>query len=409
MEKTQRSPSSAADEKTTNTTDPNPWDIIAKYPTNCNAHESSWWKDVGPLLGRLLQLADYSVHQQYEYLLFARNHIVPSLGPYPQRWPSVMTYTDLPIEMSINFQDGKKSNVRVSFEPICELSGTPRDRFNQVAAEQLVAGLSALGPGLDRVLYHHFARDFGISESETRKLNAEAFVRHSVQSVYNFGCDFQHTGPVFKAYVYTGLKRRISGNPMRRVLGESLGRLDAMTGRGDGEAGRMVVDYMEEGGGFNEYMYLAWDFVDAAHARVKVYGVQTDLSLRKVEEVWTMGGRLKDPVTLCGLGLVRRLWGMLEGDGLGDGSIFMWNYEIRPGCGTPIQKVYLPLLGKNDLFVAKALAKFFHSLGWTDKARAYVDNVRYLFQSARLHVWVSLAYSEKSGAYMSVYYHSSLA
>ncbi|RAK97896.1 DMATS type aromatic prenyltransferase [Aspergillus ibericus CBS 121593] len=415
--------------------DHKPWDIIVKYPTTSNANEISWWQDVGPLFGRLLQTAGYSIAQQYQYLLFARTHIIPSLGPYPQRWPSVMTYTDLPIEMSVNFQDSGPSTVRVGIEPICGLAGTPGDRFDQVATEQLVARLSALGPGmgvLDRVLYHHFVGDFRISEVETTKLTKEVFGPNSVQSMYNIGFDFKETGVATKGYVFLRLKERASGVPMRRLLSESLGRLDVMAGRGDAEAVRQVVEYMEEGGGFNEYTYLAWDFVDAAKSRVKVYGVHGDLKLEKAEEVWTMGGRLKDPANLRGLELVRRLWGLLEDDQEDDqedehkdeqeaktgglkAGVLMWNYEIRPGCDKPVPKLYLPLLGRNDMLVAKTLEQFFQSLGWTEQARTYVDNVQYLFpdeklyQCSRLHAWVSFAYTEEAGVYVSVYYHSSLA
>ncbi|OOF94852.1 hypothetical protein ASPCADRAFT_171192 [Aspergillus carbonarius ITEM 5010] len=403
-----------------------PWDIIVKYPTSSNASELSWWQDVGSLLGRLLQTTRYSIPQQYEYLLFARNHIIPSLGPYPQRWPSVMTYTDLPIEMSVNFQDNQASTVRVGIEPICELAGTTGDRFDQVATEQLVARISALGPGMgvfDRGLYRHFVGDFGISEADTTKLSQEEFGPNSVQSMYNIGFDFKDTGVATKGYVFLRLKERASGIPMRRLLSESLGRLDAMAGRGDGEAVRQIVEYMEEGGGFNEYTYLAWDFVDASKSRVKVYGVHGDLRLEKAEEVWTMGGRLRGPATLRGLELVRRLWGLLKGDKLAGSQpeqglktgILMWNYEIRPGCDMPVPKLYFPLLGRNDMFVAKTLAQFFQSLGWTEQARTYVDNVQYMFsdekldQSSRFHAWVSLAYTDKAGVYVSVYYHSSLA
>lgn len=84
-----------------------------------------------------------------------------------------------------------------------------------------------------------------------------------------------------------------------------------------------------------------------------------------------------------GLELVRRLWGFLEGNGQqgqhpSKAPILMWNYEIRPGRDEPIPKLYLPLLGRNDMFVAKTLARFFDSLGWADEARSYVANVQYL-------------------------------
>ncbi|GKZ47767.1 aromatic prenyltransferase (DMATS family) [Aspergillus brasiliensis] len=407
-------------------TTPKPWAIITKYPTSSNTAESSWWRDIGPLLGRLLQTTGYSVPMQYEYLLFARNHIIPALGPYPQRWPSVMTYTDLPIEMSVNFQDHHASTVRVGIEPICEVAGTSRDRFNQTATEMLVGRLSTLGGagggGLDRMLYHHFVRDFGITELETLKVKQGEFKRDSVQSMYNIGFSFERAGPAAsvdtKGYVFLRLKERASGIPMQRLLRESLGQLDATAGRRDRKAVQKVIEYMAEGGGFNEYTYLAWDFVDSAKSRVKVYGVLGDLRIEKVEEVWTMGGRLKDPATMQGLELVRRLWELLEGNSQQQPSkapILMWNYEIRPGRDEPIPKLYLPLLGRNDMFVAKTLARFFDSLGWADEARSYVANVQYLFpeedleQSARLHSWVSLAYTSQAGVYVSVYYHSSLA
>ncbi|GLA01924.1 aromatic prenyltransferase (DMATS family) [Aspergillus niger] len=399
-----------------------PWDIIVKYPTSTNAAESSWWQDIGPLLGRLLQITGYSMPMQFEYLNFARNHIVPALGPYPQRWPSVMTYTDLPIEMSVNFQDHHASTVRVGIEPISEFAGTSSDRFNQTATERLVGRLSTLG-GLDRRLYHHFARDFGITEMETMKAKQGEFKRDSVQSMYNIGFTFERMGAASvdtKGYVFLRLKERASGVPMQQLLRESLNQLDVTAERRDRKAVQKVIEYMEEGGGFNEYTYLAWDFVDSAKSRIKVYGVLGDLRTEKVTEVWTMGGRLKDPATMQGLELVRRLWDLLNGNSQqgqqpSKAPILMWNYEIRPGRDEPIPKLYLPLLGRNDMFVAKTLARFFDTLGWADEARSYVANVQYLFpdedleQSARLHSWVSLAYTSQAGVYVSVYYHSSLA
>ncbi|GAQ39709.1 aromatic prenyltransferase (DMATS family) [Aspergillus tubingensis] len=399
-----------------------PWDIIVKYITSTNAAESSWWRNIGPLLGRLLQITGYSVPMQFEYLLFARNHIVPALGPYPQRWPSVMTYTDLPIEMSVNFQDHHASTVRVGIEPICELAGTSNDRFNQTATERLVGRLSTLG-GLDRMLYHHFVRDFGITEMETLKVKQGEFKRDSVQSMYNIGFTFERVGAASvdtKGYVFLRLKEKASGMPMQRLLRDSLNQLNVTAERRDSEAVQKVIEYMEEGGGFNEYTYLAWDFVDSAKSRIKVYGVLGDLRMEKVKEVWTMGGRLKDSATTQGLELVRRLWELLEGNGQqgqhpSKAPILMWNYEIRPCRDEPIPKLYLPLLGRNDMFVAKTLARFFDSLGWADEARSYVANVQYLFPdedlelSARLHSWVSLAYTSQAGVYVSVYYHSSLA
>ncbi|PWY96286.1 hypothetical protein BO94DRAFT_551970 [Aspergillus sclerotioniger CBS 115572] len=269
--------------------------------------------DVGPLLGRLLQTTGYPIPEQYQYLPFARHHIISSLGPYPQRRPIMMTYTDLPIVMSINFQDNRGSTVRVGIEPICELGGTSVDQFNQVVT---VARISALGPecgcsiGSCTIILWEILG----SEAETTKLN--------------------NLGPI----------------PCSRSA-DSLGRLDGMV--------RQVVEHIG-GGGFNE-------LCRAAKSQAKIHGMHGGLRLEEAESAWTLGGKLKDPATmyLWGLELVRRLWGLAY-------------YEIRRGCDMPVPKLYFPLFGRNNMFVAKTLAQFFQSLGWTEQARTYVDSVQYL-------------------------------
>ncbi|RAK75020.1 aromatic prenyltransferase [Aspergillus fijiensis CBS 313.89] len=428
----------------------NPWDIIVQYPTQSpNPNELKWWKNIAPLMGRLLQVAHYPLSQQYQYLLFLRNQLVPFLGPYPHQWRSLLTITGHPFEMSLNFQgkgSASTSTVRLTMEPIGPMTDTAHDRFNQVAAAQISAQVAAQGLGaFDMELHRQIMGYFAISGEEQQRLVRDyAFTPHSVRGTYCMGFDFLSAGAIAaKGYAFLGVRWKLAPEALGATVLECLERMHARTGAGNVAAARMAVEYMEAGKHFTEFNFLGWDYADAATSRLKLYGLcggEEPPSLKKAEHVWTLGGKAQGG-SWCekGLELLRRLWAYLEEDDeagicccgrhLAQDSeeeqethrrdclarqllVLAWNYETHPDRETPLPKMYLSLHRKNDLFVAKALARFFQSLGWEDKANTYVDDLQYVFahedlsQTTRIHSIVSLAYTEEKGAYVSMYYHS---
>ncbi|PYH80145.1 aromatic prenyltransferase [Aspergillus uvarum CBS 121591] len=402
-----------------------PWDIIVQYPTQPpNPNELKWWKNIAPLMGRLLQVAQYPLPQQYHYLLFLRNQLVPFLGPYPHQWRSLLTITGHPFEMSLNFQgNGSASTVRLTMEPIGPMTDTAHDRFNQVAAAQISAQVAAQGlKAFDMELHRQIMGYFAVSgEEEQRLVRDYAFKPHSVQGTYCIGFDFLPAGTIAaKGYAFLGVRWKLAPAALGAAVLECLARMYARTGTGNVAAARMAVEYLEAGNHFTEFNFLGWDYADAATSRLKLYGMcggEKPPSLEKAEDVWTLGGKAQGE-SWCekGLELLRRLWAYLEEDDEAGMELFVlaWNYEIHTDRETPLPKMYLSLHRKNDLFAARALARFFRSLGWEDKANTYIDDLQYVFahedlsRTTRVHSIVSLAYTEEKGAYVSMYYHSCL-
>ncbi|PYH48907.1 aromatic prenyltransferase [Aspergillus saccharolyticus JOP 1030-1] len=431
----------------------NPWDIIVRYPPHPpDSEELKWWENIAPLMGRLLQVAHYPLSEQYQHLLFLRNQLVPLLGPYPHQYHSLLTVTGHPFEASLNLQGaGAAATVRLTMEPLGRMTGPNRDRFRQVGVAQICAQIAGLGlQGFDLELHRHITAHLTLSGEEERRLTRDdhAFDAVSVQATHCMGFDFLPAGAsAVKGYFFLGVRWKLAPAALGATLLQCLEQIPARCHVESLEAMRPAVEYMEAGQHFNDYTFLGWDYTDPAAARVKLYGVcGGNPSLETAEEIWTIGGRLQaEPWCPKGLELLRRLWKYLEEDEETEtcscgrplastrdaadqeqrGShrqiclarkllALAWNYEVQPGRSTALPKLYLSVHRKNDLFVARALARFFRSLGWEDRARTYVEDLQYVFahedlsQSTRVHNIVSLAYTEEKGAYVSMYYHSCL-
>nr|UBX54538.1 prenyltransferase [Aspergillus sp.] len=367
---------------------PVPLEIIAQYAPTHNKDHAGWWQDLGLLFSRFLDFGKYDVHEQYQYLLFLYHTLVPSLGPYPNQWKSVITMTGLPIEYSLNFQQGTRPLIRIGFEPVSDQSGSPVDPFNQFPVSELVNVLARLRlPGFDSALFHHFAHDFTVSAQETARLGDIGPIR--TQGA--FGFDLKGSGEIStKGYSFMRLKHMATRTPISELILKSAKKLqphmDCM------EALSILDEYMASTGGYTEFTFLAWDYVPVGSSRLKIYGVHPEATLARAQEMWTVGNRFNDPTTRTGWDLLRRLWTLMKinehvvampenfddgADASAHGNVppLIWNYEIQPGSARPVPKLYFPVHGVNDLTVARGLSEFFASLGWKDQAETYVDGL----------------------------------
>jgi DMATS type aromatic prenyltransferase len=375
-----------------------PSSIVRTYSTNTNNDQEQWWHDCGPLFGRFLQVAEYDLHQQYQYLLFLERHLIPALGPHPQKWRSTITRSGLPIEYSMNFQGSRKPTLRIGFEPVSILSGSERDPYNQIAIGDLMSVVAKLNlPGFDARLYRHFINDFSLTKKEEAVLQrlGLSVSKGIICSQAAFGFDLKGGTVTVKGYVQCGRKARAMDVPVGRLIAESVRKITVHTGCCDAFA--LLHDYMEQTEGYNEFTFLSWDCIDMAQSRLKFYGVHNEVTFRKVAEMWTLGGRLESPEIVQGLKLLRQLWDVLDlseatdceytggfDDGITSGekevsSPVIWNFELKPGDIHPQPKFYFPIHGRqNDSKVAEALAQFWASIGWMELASSYPQTLSYL-------------------------------
>ncbi|KAJ0417667.1 Brevianamide F reverse prenyltransferase [Aspergillus carlsbadensis] len=411
--------------------DPTPAAVIASTWIFANEDQAQWWQDVGPLFERFLQVASYDEPTQYRCLLFFIQHLNPALGPYPQRWRSTISRSGLPIEFSLNFQKGSKQLLRIGFEPVSILSGTAGDPFNNLPVGELLNKLGQLSlPDFDPLDFSTLINKFQLSRAETEALQTGESQSTPLKSQAAFGFDFLKDGNiVVKGYVFPHLKAKATGVSIGALIYDAVHQFD--TRSQFLQPFQLVHDYMTEGTAYNEYTFLSCDCLDRSRQRLKLYGAHTDVTWRKIAEMWTLGGRLShDRGIQRGLEMLRHFWSILKlhegvrgfAGGFDDGSRqqgddqiaspIIWNYELHPNYDIPVPKFYVPVHAENDQLVASALAQFFGYLGWHNEARSYEDIVPNLYRehdvakTSRLQSWISFSYTEKKGPYLSVYYHS---
>ncbi|KAL3480555.1 aromatic prenyltransferase [Aspergillus californicus] len=370
----------------------NPSSVPFQTLTGClnfaNEAELQWWMDSGSLFARMLQLADYNTHQQYQHLLFFHRYVIPYFGPYPPKWKTILTKSGAPIEYSLNFQQSSNPVIRMSFEPLNEESGTTADFFNKKPSEQLVAEAVKNGLNLfDMALFDHFAADIFISDAEIG--NIPDVAEYPIKTHTGLGFDLKGDDVVVKGYVLPRWKSISTGVPVSTLVKESINRIKDRLDCA--QAFDLLDEFLDQTGSYNLHTFLAWDCTSINKSRLKIYGVDNQVSLPTIENIWTMGGRLTDASATQGLKLLERFWELLDIDqtprhyaggeekhldfGPEKTLPFFWNYEIKSGCNRPFPKIYFPVYGENDFKVALAVSRFFASLGWEDKARSYIGTL----------------------------------
>ncbi|WEW61698.1 hypothetical protein PRK78_007190 [Emydomyces testavorans] len=411
---------------------PSPYEVISRVSDFESKDQETWWKDVAPLLNNVMASAHYDVHHQYQYLLFLRDVLIPALGPYPHSanaWKSTTTRSGIPVEISVNYRKDHNPTVRISIEPTTYLSGTERDPFNQLPAKELFNSLSRLGlRGYDAELFGRLVSDLTVTPSEVDLIRSKGIDVGAFKSQATPGFDLQNGDISVKGYVFPNVKQTVTGTSVDKLVFDSLHKLEKYLHCS--QALSLLEGYLQESGTGGNIGFIAVDCIDPTQLRFKIYMAHPSVTLAKVEEAYTLGGRLSDSTTLKGLELLRDIWqlvGIEEGDrtlipyfddpkskaSQGIRPPLVWNYEFKPGHSQPVTKIYLPTHGENDLKVARGLSKFFDRIGSTELAESYVSNLQALYpehdigRMTALQSWVSYFYTEKTGVYTSVYYHSS--
>ncbi|KAJ5087831.1 aromatic prenyltransferase [Penicillium angulare] len=390
--------------------------LLDKYLSCPVDSQKEWWEKTGPVLASLMTSAGYTEQAQCQYLMFFYTSVVPFLGPYPQTFPSAMTHNELPLELSTNFQQlgDARPVIRIAIEPITCLSGTKEDPYNLSPIRDFLTRLEKLNiEGYDDRLFEHFYPVHTLNKDECQELQSRKEYIREISQVA-FGFDLKPNAISVKGYTFPGVRCFAKKEDMFTfVIGsvqDYLGNTDSYNTMG------LIKDYIETTDARENFGFVySNDCITPEKSRHKLYGRTKDMSWNKVQEIWTFGGRIESPETQKGLEYLQRLWSIFKmGAPHPLGIHLVWNYETKAGLKVPVTKIYFPVYGLNDLDNARAIAQYLKEIGLDVHGDFYEQSVRDCFpeldikDTDRVICWVSFAYTEKTGVYLSVYYHSSL-
>ncbi|KAL3447740.1 aromatic prenyltransferase [Aspergillus insuetus] len=408
---------------------PSPFQSLSTYLSFPTSDQEKWWVKTGPVLGRMLETAGYALDQQFKYLTFHHNQIVPRLGPYPQRFQSNLTVSGLLIEFSINYQQKGTAHptVRLGLEPADSFSGTDRDPFNKSPLPSTLSHFTRMGvQGFDQQLHTYFQPRHCLTDEEQLRVPTEVpgGGKRTTQGALAFNLDDR--GVNMKGYSYPGIKAYLAKVEVKDMITDAINDLKVL-GKGDWvDAWAKTAEYVTEINGWGFHNLWGWDYVEPSQSRFKFYTWQFDVQeLTKLDELFTLNNRAASLTHLEGLTYLHKLWDIIDLKGSGkrqlppDGTQLPENtnpmllsYEIKSGNPLPYAKVYFPLQGFNDLVCIEKIARFFDYMGWKELAESYPATVQSFFpghdlsKTSHLVYWISFSYSEKQGVYSSVYYHA---
>ncbi|PKX97582.1 uncharacterized protein P174DRAFT_449186 [Aspergillus novofumigatus IBT 16806] len=386
-----------------------------------NLDQHQYWHQVGPMLGKMLVDGKYSIHHQHEYLSLFAHLIIPRLGPFPS--PGRDIYMCLlggigSIELSRNFQR-LGSTARLAFEPTSYLASTDADPFNRHAVHATLAELRMTGSAtVDLELHHTLAADLTLTDRDEQLLTAE-LAKTNWKTQILLALDLTKTGITVKEYFYPVIKAAATGRSVAELCFSAIRKVDV---QGRLAAPCKAIEAHMQRQTQTDLHFLSVDLVDPGTTRFKLYLMELEVTLAKVEEHWTLGGTLTDEETMRGLQMIRELWvdlgivdgkraepqrPSLPGDPLSIVPFFM-NYEMTPGQPLPKPKFYFPLIGIPELKIANVLAAFFERHGMHDLATAYSETLQSYYPGEDLAIatdrqaWLSVSYTEEKGPYLTI-------
>jgi cyclic dipeptide N-dimethylallyltransferase len=366
-----------------------PHRTLSKSMTFANLDQYQYWHAVGPMLGRMLADGNYSVHKQYEYLCLFAHVIIPKLGPFPggrDIYKCLLGGTGT-VELSQNIQR-LGLTARVAFEPTSYISSTGVDPLNRHTVHATLAELRAIGSAsIDMELHQMLVNELTLTDREEKLMSPEQISGTPWKTQILLALDLGQTDITVKEYFYPALKGSVIGKSVAELCFSAVRKVDT---KGVFESASKAIETHMQNQSQTDLYFLSCDLVDPAETRIKLYLMELDMRMEKVEEHWTMGGKLDDEETLLGLEMLRELWiefGIIEGmrneperpslPGDPDTIVpFIMNYEMNPGQPLPKPKFYFPLVGISELKVANVLTAFFERYDMPEQAAVYRDNLQ---------------------------------
>lgn len=366
-----------------------PYSTLSKSIPFANLDQYQYWHAAAPMLGRMLANGNYTIHQQYEYMCLFAHVIVPKLGPFPggrDTYKCLLGGTGS-VELSQNVQK-LGLTTRIAFEPTSYIASTGVDPLNRHTVHATLAELRTIGSAsIDMELHHMLVNDLTLTDREERLMSPEEILKTAWKTQILLALDLTTKGITVKEYFYPALKAAVTGTTVAKLCFSAIRKVDKQ-GFFDAPS-KAIESYMQTQNQTDLY-FLSCDLVDPAETRFKLYIMELDMRLAKVEEHWTMGGVLTDDETVIGLKMLRELWvefGIIEGmrkeperpslPGDPDTIVpFIMNYEMNPREALPKPKFYFPLVGISELKIANVLTAFFERYDMPEQAAVYRNNLQ---------------------------------
>lgn len=366
-----------------------PYHTISKSMPFANLDQYKYWHAVAPMLGKMLSNGDYSIHKQYEYLCLFAHVIIPRLGPFPGQKD---TYKCLlggtgSVELSQNVQR-LGLTARIAFEPTSYIASTGVDPFNRHIVHATLAELRTLGStNVDLELHQLLVSELTLTDREERLMTTDQISKTAWKTQILLALDLSATDITVKEYFYPALKASVTGQSVAEICFSAIRKVDK---QGHFDAPCRAIETYMQGQEHTDLYFLSCDLIDPAKTRFKLYIMELDMRLAKVEEHWTMGGVLTGDEIMLGLQMLRELWvdfGIVEGmrneperpslPGDPDTIVpFIMNYEMNPGEVLPKPKFYFPLVGIPEMKIANVLAAFFERYEMPEQAAVYRENLQ---------------------------------
>ncbi|KAM0333536.1 hypothetical protein ACHAQA_002201 [Verticillium albo-atrum] len=378
------------------------------------------------LAGLMRHAGSYTEAQMRSHLGLLTELVVPSLGPRPgHEAPTLplLTSNNSPFEPSWNLTDTGASAIRFSFEPLGRRGGDPSDPFAQRIVSALLPALAARAHAVDLQWFTSLQDSLFLTDAEAAA--AKSHLPPGARAPTSFlAFDLDGDRAVFKAYFFPILKHIATGRPAEDITFSAIRALPQAAALAPAAA--RLEAWLAAAPVPVPVEMLAIDCVaPAAGARVKVYGRTESNAFDVVRAVATLGGQVSDAATAAGLDALSGLWGLLHNEPRGMAPAdtkaprvrdtrhkgVCYGFELRPGCAWPETKIYVPVwqYADSDAVIARNLADIFRQRGWAVGER-YEDAIPACFprtdaaKSTGTHSYVSFAFSEKKGVYMTMYY-----
>jgi tryptophan dimethylallyltransferase len=368
-----------------------PFQVLSKILDFPNDDQQDWWYSTGPMLAKMLQDAGYDIHAQYAHLCLHHKCVVPYLGPYPtngkDRWMSILSRFGLPYELSLNCS---KSIVRLAFEPIGPLSGTEQDPFNAQAIWGCLKKLARLNSAIDLQWFTQFKKHLVLNEDEAKLVRGRGLDKGQIKTQNKLGLDLKGGKFEVKMYMYPFLKSVATGVPIEQLMFNSVRKVD------HDQKLAVPLSILEEyiNSRREKTMsarLISCDLIDPSRSRIKIYVAEQSVDWEHLVDIWTLGHRRQDSVTMSGLQLLRELWDLLNipegpchfrdggylelGSKINERLPLLANFTLHPNERYPAPQIYFHTFGISDVAVADAIATFCDRRGWTEMAESYKANL----------------------------------